>query len=103
MTYSRTVVKRVMEDKRAFMARDTLGEERCNLSESMEVMKIRSVLCLPLISRSKMRGLIYLDSLEEPNGFRNEDLSLLTALSAPAALAIENALLYSGGQEGSLH
>ena len=103
VTYSRTVVKRVMADRRAFMMLDTFSEERGNLSESMEVMKIRSVLCLPLISRSKMRGLMYLDSVEEPNGFRNEDLSLLTALSAPAALAIENALLYSGGQEGPLN
>jgi len=98
--YSRTVVKRVMEDKRAIMMLDTCREQRP--SDSMQLMRIRSVMCLPLISKSKMRGLIYLDSIGEPNGFRNEDLSLLTALSAPAALAIENENLHAGGRRGGL-
>lgn len=74
---------------------DTLGEDRVNRSESMELMKIRSVMCVPLISKSQIRGVIYVDSLNKPNGFRNEDLSLLTALSSPAAIAIENAFLCS--------
>ena len=52
-------------------------------------------MCVPLISRSKVRWVIYLDSVNKPNGFRKEDLSLLTSLSGPAALAVENALLFS--------
>jgi GAF domain-containing protein len=48
-----------------------------------------------LISKNRVRGVIYLDSVNKPHGFRKEDLSLLTALSSPAALAVENALLYS--------
>ena len=65
-----------------------------NLSESMQLMKIKSVMCVPLISRSTVRGVIYVDSVSKPHGFRKEDLSLLTALSIPAAYAIENALLH---------
>jgi GAF domain-containing protein len=51
-------------------------------------------MCVPLISKAEIRGVIYVDSLQKPYGFRREDLSLLTALSSPAAIAIENALLH---------
>jgi signal transduction histidine kinase len=61
----------------------------------MEIMKIKSVMCVPLISKSKIRGAIYVDSVSKPYGFRKEDLSLLSTLSSPAAIAIENATLYS--------
>ena len=56
---------------------------------------VKSVMCVPLISRSQIRGVIYVDSVDKPYGFRDEDLYLITALSSPAAIAIENALLYS--------
>jgi GAF domain-containing protein len=69
----------------------------------MEIMRIKSALCVPLISRSEVRGVIYLDSFAEPYGFRDEDLSLLTALGSSAAVAIENALLHSGKPSASVH
>jgi two-component system cell cycle sensor histidine kinase/response regulator CckA len=50
---------------------------------------------VPLISRSHVRGAIYADTLDIPHGFRKEDLHLLAGLSSPAAIAIENALLYA--------
>jgi hypothetical protein len=39
---------------------------------------------------------IYVDSVKKPHGFRKEDLDLLTALSSPAALAVENAFFSRG-------
>jgi phosphoserine phosphatase RsbU/P len=94
--YSRTMVDRVVREGKAFKIVNVIGEDAERLSESMEIMKIKSALCVPLISRSQVRGVIYLDSFDEPYGFRNEDLSLLTALGSSAAVAIENALLHSG-------
>jgi len=91
--YSRSIVDRVIREGRAVMILDTLGEDEADLSDSMRLMEIRSVMCVPLISRSQIRGVIYVDSVGKPHGFRREDLSLLTALSIPAALAIENASL----------
>ncbi|MBN2123687.1 MAG: PAS domain S-box protein, partial [Deltaproteobacteria bacterium] len=51
-----------------------------------------------LIAKSEVRGVIYVHSVNVPYGFRKDDLCLLTALSSPAALALENALLYSGAR-----
>jgi len=93
LNYSRTIVKKVMKEGRPLNVPDMKKDEVDDFSDSMGI--IRSVLCVPLISRSKVRGVIYVDSLDMPHGFRKEDVSLLTALSGPAAVAIENALLYS--------
>ena len=91
--YSRTIVDRVRREKKPVLMLDTLNEESAEISESMKLMKIKSVMCVPLISRSKIRGVIYVDTVNEPNGFRKDDLSLLTALSSPTAVVIESAIL----------
>ncbi|NVM25178.1 MAG: FHA domain-containing protein [Desulfobacterales bacterium] len=91
--YSRTIVDRVLREGKAVIMLDTHTEDEADLSESLRLMRIRSVMCVPLISKSEIRGVIYVDSVSKPHGFRREDLSLLTALSIPAALAIENASL----------
>jgi len=94
-SYSHAVVDKVLIEGKAVMMSNTMREDRTDRSESMEIMKIKSVMCVPLMSKSKIRGAIYVDSVSKPYGFRKEDLSLLSALSSPAAIAIENATLYS--------
>jgi GAF domain-containing protein len=101
--YSRSIVERVIREGKPIMMLDTLSEDEADRSESMELMRVRSVMCVPLISRSQIRGVIYVDSVNRPHGFRNDDLSLLTALSSSAAIAIENALLYAKEKTGTLH
>jgi phosphoserine phosphatase RsbU/P len=93
-SYSRSIVRRVLEEGKAFRVRDAFGADSEELSDSIKLMRIRSALCVPMISRSKVRGVIYLDSLKEPYGFRKDDHVLLTALGSSAAIAVENALLH---------
>lgn len=95
MMYSRTIVQRVIQDQTAIMMSDTRYEDQRDLSESMRMMQIKSVMCIPLISGAEMRGVIYIDSLNKPVGFTKEDLYLLNALSGPLAVAVENASLKS--------
>jgi 3',5'-cyclic-nucleotide phosphodiesterase len=98
--YSRTIVERVIKEREPVSMLDTLDEKEINLSESIRVSGIRSIMCVPLISRSKVMGVIYVDSVHKPHGFRKEDLELLTALSSPAAVAIENSLLSAKYSDG---
>lgn len=93
--YSRTIVNRVIRDGQAVMMSDVTEEDNRSLSDSMDAMEIRSIICVPLISKSKTRGVIYVHSASSEHKFQREDLLLLSGLSSPAALAIENALLYS--------
>jgi pSer/pThr/pTyr-binding forkhead associated (FHA) protein len=93
--YSRTIVNRVMRDGKAVIMADTSQEDIAELSESMEMMRIKSLMCVPLISKSQTQGVVYVHSVNSLQEFQIDDLYLLTGLSSPAALAIQNALLYS--------
>jgi signal transduction histidine kinase len=48
-----------------------------------------------LISKSQTQGVVYVHSVNTLQEFQIDDLYLLTGLSSPAALAIQNASLYS--------
>jgi pSer/pThr/pTyr-binding forkhead associated (FHA) protein len=90
--YSKAVVDWVLRHKEAFMVSDPdVGGEK--MPETLKLMNIKSVMCVPLISKSRLRGVLYLDSVSRPYGFRGEDVYLMRALSSPIAAAIENALL----------
>lgn len=93
--YSKTVVNAVIKNRKPVTILDAYGQDELDVSKSMELMKVRSVMCVPLISKSKVRGVIYIDSVRIPYGFREEDIALITSLCSPAAIAIENAMLYS--------
>jgi signal transduction histidine kinase len=97
--YSRTVINKVFRERKPLVLCDVIEERGRECSESMEVMRVKSVLCVPLMSRSKVRGVLYVDSQSGPHGFRKDDVDLLTILSGPAATAIENATLYSRLQD----
>jgi two-component system NtrC family sensor kinase len=94
MNYSRTVVDRVMEEGEPVMMPNTSLADEADLSESMQVMNVMSVMCVPLKVEGETRGIIYVDSIELPYGFRKEDLQLLGGLADTAAVAIQNAQLY---------
>ncbi len=97
-TYSLTVVRRTMEEGKAVIMADTEEEEEDHLSESIAFRRIKSVMCVPLVSKSRIMGALYLHSVDKPFGFRKSDLYLLTALSSAATAAIENALLFQKQQ-----
>jgi diguanylate cyclase (GGDEF)-like protein len=93
--YSKTLVRRVVKERKAVMMPNTAMENKADVSDSMQKIGIKSVICVPLVSKVGTRGAIYLQSVNAIHGFRKTDLFFLTALSTPMALAIENALLYA--------
>jgi diguanylate cyclase (GGDEF)-like protein len=93
--YSKTLVRRVMKEGKSVMMLDTAMENKADLSDSMEEIGVKSVICVPLVGKMGTRGAIYLQSVKATQGFRKSDLFFLTSLSTPIALAIENALLYA--------
>lgn len=98
--YSRSVVERVVRQGKAVMISDTNLDEETPVTKTIEVQRIRSIMCVPLISHEEVRGVIYVHSVNVPQGFQKKDLSLFAALSTPAAVAIENALLYHKTKRG---
>lgn len=71
---------------------------QANLSEPLRDLMAsygaRSILCLPLIIKDKVGGMLTICDMREPRVFDADEISLATALIAQAATAIENARLY---------
>ena len=85
------VVKQVIETKRPFAVSNVETEEESALVDTLKVLKIQSVMCIPLVRRSKVFGVVYVDSLSRPYGFRWDDLLLFGDFSQRIALVLENA------------
>ena len=88
--YCEEIVKQVITSRKPFFVSDAKTDKN-EFVDTLEVLKIESVLCVPLISRSQILGAIYVDSLKRPYGFRKEDLALLMNLSLRIAPAIDDA------------
>lgn len=92
VNYSQTIVRQVIDEGRALMI-ENVDDYEDDLSESVERLQIKSIMCVPLVCSSKAKGVIYVHSVNRPSGFRKEDFYLLVALSTTAALAIDNAII----------
>src|SRR5262249_21050798 len=54
----------------------------------------RSVLCLPLVERGRLVGLLYLENNLAPATFTAQRIAVLELLASQAAISLENARLY---------
>ena len=91
--YCLDVVTGVIENRKPFVISNVDVRMDTELIETLKILKIESVMCVPLISSSQIIGALYIDSLERPFGFRREDLSLFVDLCQRTALAVEHARL----------
>ena len=88
--FCKDVVDEVIRTGKPFAVSNTKTEET-KFADTLEVLKIESVLCVPLTYHSEILGAIYVDSVESPYGFRREDLALLMNLSQRIASSVEDA------------
>ena len=54
----------------------------------------KSILCIPLLDRGKLRGILYLENNLTIDAFTSDRLEVLRILSSQAAISIQNAQLY---------
>ncbi len=90
---SRTIVQTVKEQKCAILSHDALADPRFKLQDSVIARGIRSLMCAPILIEGQFFGVIQLDTRIGVQSFTGDDLELLTAVSAQAALAIKQAQL----------
>jgi transcriptional regulator with GAF, ATPase, and Fis domain len=90
ITVSSTIVRRVLKDNAALLITDAENAEALQ-SESLISANSRSLLCVPLMVHGKSLGVVYLDTDVPDVRFDEDHLQLITALSAIAAVAIQNA------------
>jgi len=91
---SRSVVERVARDGEPVLTSDAQADERFNIRQSVVILGLRSILCVPLQVKERTIGVIYVDNRLHAGIFTQADLRLLSAIASSAAIAIENARLY---------
>jgi signal transduction histidine kinase len=94
ITFSHGAVKLAMEGAGPILSLDAQTDSRFAGMESVVRYAMRAILCIPLIVREEIVGVIYADNYTRPAIFRPDDLPLLTAFASQAAIAIENARLF---------
>lgn len=99
-----TLAQSAINEKSAVVIPDMAQSDVIADSESATLLKIRSALCVPIMTENEVIGLIYMyKSRPESRPFTNTDLQVAIAISHQAALTIQRVnLLNKVQQEQSL-
>jgi serine phosphatase RsbU (regulator of sigma subunit)/pSer/pThr/pTyr-binding forkhead associated (FHA) protein len=91
---SRTIVKKVLDHKIGVMSADAAMDSEFSASESIVDLKIRSMMCVPLLGLDgESIGVLSIDSQNPLGQFTQDDLDILMTIAGQAALSYENARL----------
>jgi two-component system NtrC family response regulator len=91
---SRTVVNRILATGEPLFLSDIYKNKDFEISESIEALGLRMVMCVPLKAKDKLLGIIYVDSHSETEHFTHLEEKMFEAFAAQASVAIENSHLY---------
>ncbi len=92
---SRTVVQKVIESGEAILTTNAQEDPRLSKQESVVAYNLRSILCVPLKVKDDLIGVIYADNRIRSGIFTETERDLLLAFANQAAVAIDNARLFS--------
>jgi signal transduction histidine kinase len=92
---SHTVVRDAVETGEPVLTTNAQLDPRFAAQESVIGYQLRSIVCVPLRVREQVIGALYLDNRMRDGVFSQADLPILTAFASQAAVAIENARLYT--------
>ncbi len=95
LTVSRSVVGRVIETGEPLITTNAQEDQRFIGQESIVAFNLRSILCVPLKVKNDLIGVIYADNRIRTGIFAESERNLLVAFANQAAVAIENARLFS--------
>ena len=91
---SRTVVQKVISEKAGILSADAATDAAFSSSQSIAELKIRSMMCVPLLGLDgEVVGLLSIDSQNPLGQFTRDDLELLMTVAGQAALSYETARL----------
>jgi len=94
MSISRSIVNHVLGQKKAVLSQDAGADKDLPTSASIADLKIRSVMCVPLLTPDREAlGILQLDTSDRKQ-FHQEDLDVLALVASQAALWLQNAQMH---------
>ena len=95
LTVSKSVVGRVINTAEPIITTNAQEDQRFSGQASIVAFNLRSILCVPLKVKNELIGVIYADNRIRSGIFAESERNLLVAFANQAAVAIENARLFS--------
>ncbi|MCB9640543.1 MAG: sigma 54-interacting transcriptional regulator [Myxococcales bacterium] len=91
--YSDSIVEQVAREKKPLILSDALHDEKFKGSTSVVNLQLSSVMCVPMMERGRLLGVIYVGNSKITALFDRSSLELLMIFAAQASLIIQKALL----------
>lgn len=91
---SKSVLDTLRKERQPILIDNLSSDERFSGSESLIISGLRSAMCAPLMGTNRLLGLLYVDSMEKPSAFAQEELNVFALVAAQAGAAIDNALAH---------
>ncbi|MFI5091384.1 MAG: adenylate/guanylate cyclase domain-containing protein, partial [Terriglobales bacterium] len=91
---SKTVIEQVVKTGQAVVSTDASLDDRFKGQQSVILQNLRSIIAVPLVTKGKVIGAVYVDNPFRASIFEEKDKEFLQAISDLAAIAIDNARQY---------
>jgi adenylate cyclase len=96
---SRTVIEHVVQTGEAVVTTDASLDDRFRGHQSVIIQNLRSIIAVPLVTKGKVIGAVYVDNPFRAAIFEEKDKEFLQAMSDLAAIAIDNARQYERSED----
>jgi len=93
-TISKNIILKSATDKTPIISFNAMQDPRFDQYKSVSIHNLRSILCVPMLFKGDLTGLIYIDNRIKSGVFREPDKNLLQTIADVAAIALENARSY---------
>lgn len=90
---SLSILNEVLQTNRSLLIGNAMEDARFATARSVLSLRLRSVICVPLITQNRTLGAIYVENRAVAGRFQKSDLPALELFASQAAVAIENATL----------
>jgi transcriptional regulator with GAF, ATPase, and Fis domain len=90
---SDSIISKVVRSRKPVIVSDAMRDDEFSAAKSVMQLKVSSVICVPLLDRGRLLGLIYVGNDSIRDLFQADALRVLTVFSSQAALIVANALL----------
>ncbi len=84
------IARKVWQDGKPVLSVDAGRDDRFDGMKSVEDLRLRSVLCLPIRVEERVEGVLYVDNRLQEGAFTRKDLELAGLLANQAGLALLN-------------
>ncbi|MBK8905605.1 MAG: GAF domain-containing protein [Anaerolineaceae bacterium] len=90
---SYSILEQVVQTGESVVLSDAMQDPKFGHANSVMALRLRSIMCVPLMTRNQIIGAIYVENRSIRGRFRQTDLAPLQLFANQAAIAIENAEL----------